>query len=424
MSRARTARRRSRAEIAVPLAILARVAALDGARGRRRTSRASRRSSSSSSDCGSSRSSARTSCRASSASRSASSIGAVAGIALGIPIGLSPLGAALDDAAHRVLARDPAAGAAPDLDPPAPLDRQRAEGLVHRLLLPVPGAAEHDRRRARASTRRCIETARSYGVPKRERIRRLVLPAASPQIVAGMRTSLSLAVIMMVLTRVLLEHERRRLRAAHLEEHVPVRADVGGDRADRRARLPPQRPLPARRAARPRVAPRLARGDGRSDADARDHGTREDVRHRRAGDARDRRTCRSSSRTASSSASSGPRAAARRRCSSASPACSGRRAARSLLRGRRVTSPPEEMALVFQEYGRSLMPWASVRSNVLLPLRHKKLDARRAQPARRGVARGGRPDAVRSTTIRGSSRAACSSASRSRARSRTSRRSC
>jgi NitT/TauT family transport system ATP-binding protein len=45
-----------------------------------------------------------------------------------------------------------------------------------------------------------------------------------------------------------------------------------------------------------------------------------------------------------------------------------------LLHGRRVTSPPEQMALVFQEYGRSLMPWASVQSNVLLPLRHKKLD--------------------------------------------------
>jgi NitT/TauT family transport system ATP-binding protein len=31
------------------------------------------------------------------------------------------------------------------------------------------------------------------------------------------------------------------------------------------------------------------------------------------------------------------------------------------------------MALVFQEYSRSLMPWASVSNNVLLPLRHKKL---------------------------------------------------
>jgi NitT/TauT family transport system ATP-binding protein len=44
-----------------------------------------------------------------------------------------------------------------------------------------------------------------------------------------------------------------------------------------------------------------------------------------------------------------------------------------VLNGKRVTEPPPEMALVFQEYGRSLMPWTSVRNNVLLPLRHKKL---------------------------------------------------
>ena len=43
-----------------------------------------------------------------------------------------------------------------------------------------------------------LETARSFNVPRRERIRRLVLPAAMPQIAAGMRTSLSLAVIIMV----------------------------------------------------------------------------------------------------------------------------------------------------------------------------------------------------------------------------------
>ena len=46
------------------------------------------------------------------------------------------------------------------------------------------------------------------------------------------------------------------------------------------------------------------------------------------------------------------------------------------LHGKRVTGPPEEMALVFQEYSRSLMPWTSVRNNVLLPLRHKKLARR------------------------------------------------
>ena len=44
-----------------------------------------------------------------------------------------------------------------------------------------------------------------------------------------------------------------------------------------------------------------------------------------------------------------------------------------VLRGSRVTEPPDQMALVFQEYSRSLMPWLSVRNNVLLPLRHKQL---------------------------------------------------
>jgi ABC-type nitrate/sulfonate/bicarbonate transport system permease component len=44
-----------------------------------------------------------------------------------------------------------------------------------------------------------VETAQSYRIPARERIPRIVLPGAMPQIVAGMRTSLALAVITMVL---------------------------------------------------------------------------------------------------------------------------------------------------------------------------------------------------------------------------------
>jgi NitT/TauT family transport system ATP-binding protein len=44
------------------------------------------------------------------------------------------------------------------------------------------------------------------------------------------------------------------------------------------------------------------------------------------------------------------------------------------LRDRRIVDPPPEMALVFQEYSRSLLPWMSVRGNVALPLRHKKLE--------------------------------------------------
>jgi ABC-type nitrate/sulfonate/bicarbonate transport system permease component len=45
-----------------------------------------------------------------------------------------------------------------------------------------------------------IDTARSFRVPTHERIRRIVFPAALPQIFAGMRTSLALAVIVMVLS--------------------------------------------------------------------------------------------------------------------------------------------------------------------------------------------------------------------------------
>ncbi|MFD1210471.1 ABC transporter ATP-binding protein [Arthrobacter sp. GCM10027362] len=41
--------------------------------------------------------------------------------------------------------------------------------------------------------------------------------------------------------------------------------------------------------------------------------------------------------------------------------------------GRPVQGPPPEMALVFQEYTRSLMAWLNVRQNVRLPLRHLRL---------------------------------------------------
>ena len=43
------------------------------------------------------------------------------------------------------------------------------------------------------------------------------------------------------------------------------------------------------------------------------------------------------------------------------------------LGGSRVTGPPPDMAVVFQEYGRSLFPWMRVRDNVELPLRHRAL---------------------------------------------------
>jgi NitT/TauT family transport system ATP-binding protein len=46
------------------------------------------------------------------------------------------------------------------------------------------------------------------------------------------------------------------------------------------------------------------------------------------------------------------------------------------LRGERISGTPKGMALVFQEYGRSLFPWMSARENILLPLKHKGLEMR------------------------------------------------
>ena len=51
-----------------------------------------------------------------------------------------------------------------------------------------------------------------------------------------------------------------------------------------------------------------------------------------------------------------------------------------LVDGHAVAGPPADMAVVFQEYGRSLFPWMTVRENVELPLREKKFA--RAERAR------------------------------------------
>ena len=42
-----------------------------------------------------------------------------------------------------------------------------------------------------------------------------------------------------------------------------------------------------------------------------------------------------------------------------------------LLSGRPVSGPPTDMAVVFQEYGRSLFPWMTVQQNVERPLKEK-----------------------------------------------------
>jgi NitT/TauT family transport system ATP-binding protein len=53
-----------------------------------------------------------------------------------------------------------------------------------------------------------------------------------------------------------------------------------------------------------------------------------------------------------------------------------------VLRGEPVTQVPDGLAVVFQDYGRSLYPWLTVRDNVALPLRRTT----RSRAARRKAA--------------------------------------
>src|SRR5262245_30949663 len=50
-----------------------------------------------------------------------------------------------------------------------------------------------------------------------------------------------------------------------------------------------------------------------------------------------------------------------------------------LLAGEPIAGVPGDLAVVFQDYSRSLYPWLTVRDNVALPLRRRGLD----KPARR-----------------------------------------
>lgn len=43
----------------------------------------------------------------------------------------------------------------------------------------------------------------------------------------------------------------------------------------------------------------------------------------------------------------------------------------TMLQGKEVKAPPETLAMVFQDYSRSLLPWMTVIDNVLLPLKAK-----------------------------------------------------
>jgi ABC-type nitrate/sulfonate/bicarbonate transport system permease component len=127
------------------------------------------------------------------------SIAVVLGVALGIPLGLFPW-------ARR--AAMPHIEVWRAMPPPALLpisivllhsigNTQKVAFIAFFCLFPVLLNTIDG---VRGVDRTLLETARSYGISGFARIRHVVLPAASPQIFAGMRTSMALAVITMVLS--------------------------------------------------------------------------------------------------------------------------------------------------------------------------------------------------------------------------------
>jgi len=126
-------------------------------------------------------------------------IGSLIGVALGIPLGLSTRGrrAAMPHIEYWRAMPPPALLPISVLLAHSIGDRQKIAFIAFFCIFPV---LLNTIAGIRGIDPTLVDTARSYGIPRRERIRRIVLPAAFPQIMAGLRVSLALAVIMMVLT--------------------------------------------------------------------------------------------------------------------------------------------------------------------------------------------------------------------------------
>jgi NitT/TauT family transport system ATP-binding protein len=68
---------------------------------------------------------------------------------------------------------------------------------------------------------------------------------------------------------------------------------------------------------------------------------------------------------------------------------------RVVLNGAQITDVPDDLAVVFQDYSRSLLPWLSVRDNVAMPLRKRGMPkARRTSAALNALATVGLSDAA------------------------------
>ncbi|MFD2354998.1 ABC transporter permease [Nonomuraea ferruginea] len=110
---------------------------------------------------------------------------------------------------------------------------------------------------ARAVEPLYLETGRAFRLSRRERVLRIVLPAALPKVFAGLRLALSLSLIVTVFAELLPGTTNGigfQLTVAYSMFNLP--SDVGRDRAPGRPGLSAERGVPGRRAPRARLASR------------------------------------------------------------------------------------------------------------------------------------------------------------------------
>jgi ABC-type nitrate/sulfonate/bicarbonate transport system permease component len=72
------------------------------------------------------------------------------------------------------------------------------------------------------------ETARSYSLTRAERLRYLVLPAASPRIMAGVRQALSIALILMVISEMFFSSSGLGYRIVYFQRNYLIAQMWGG----------------------------------------------------------------------------------------------------------------------------------------------------------------------------------------------------
>ena len=263
-----------------------------------------------------------------------------------------------------------------------PRRRERREDLPDRGRLRLPGAAEHDRRRRRASSRRCSTRRRVYRIGALDRLRYVVLPAAAPQIFAGMRTSLSLSLILMVISEMVASsngigyfilQSQRSFAITEMWSGILLlgllgylfnfvftlveRRVLAWHRGAGRARGEEHRPmLKVTTSARPtgRARRREAIGDLSFEVGAGEF------------------VC-----------IVGPSGCGKTTLLKTMSGLLAPTSGTVELDGERVDGPPEQMALVFQDYSRSLFPWMTVAENVEFPLRRKPSGSERRRSGRR-----------------------------------------